>query len=283
MTNAASMPSKHESIVRAGRIAIGTQGALYIVVGVLATRIAQGDRETEASQRGAIEAVARQPLGTTLLVLIAVGLAFHAGWRVLLAVRGEPGDDEDGKSAAKRVANAGRAVLYGGLTLAAVSVLMSDDQGASSSSSSQGTSSQEQQSTALVLSWPAGRWLVIAVGLVVAGVAVVNLKRAASRSFLEKLECGSMDEAKQRVVEVVGTIGYGARGFVYGLVAWFLVNAGWQHDSSETEGLDGALDELSTTSYGPTLLFVVALGLVTFGVFRLADAALRKPSEVAYA
>lgn len=283
MTDAVSMPSKHESIVRAGRVAIGTQGALYVVVGILTTRIAQGDQETEASQRGAIEAVARQPLGTTLLVLIAIGLLIHAGWRILLAVRGEPGDDEDGKSVAKRVANAARALLYGGLTVAAIGVLMSDDQGASSSSSSGESSEKEQQSAALVLSWPAGRWLVIGAGLVVAGVAFVNLKRAATRSFLEKLECGSMDEGKQRVVEVLGTVGYAARGSVYALVAWFLVSAGWKHDSSKTEGLDGALDELSTAAYGPPLLFAVALGLVTFGVFRLADAALRKPTEIAYA
>lgn len=283
MTNAISMLSKHESIVRAGRIAIATQGALYVVVGILTTRIAQGDQGTQASQRDAIEAVARQPLGTTLLVLIAIGLLIHAGWRVLLAVRGEPGNDEDGKSVGKRVANAVRAVLYGGLTAVAIRVLMSDDQGASGSSSSGGSSEKQQQSTAVVLSWPAGRWLVIGVGLVVAGVAFVNLKRAATRSFLEELDCGSVDEAKQRMVEVLGTVGYAARGCVIALVAWFLVNAGWQHDSSETKGLDGALDELSTASYGPPLLFVVALGLVTFGVFRLLDAVLRKPSHITHA
>jgi len=279
------LPSKQEAIVRAGRLAIGTQGVLYVILGLLAVRVAAGDDGAQPSQRGAIEAVARQPFGRVLMVLVAIGLASHAAWRLLLAVRGEPGSaDEDGKSLAKRLANLGRAAIYASFTAAAIALAVhSAGTGSDGGSGGGGGSSKEQKSTAFVLSWPAGRWLVIAVGLAIVGAGLWNVKRAVTRSFLDKLDCTSVAEDKRRTVEIFGIIGYLARACAYGLVGWFLINAGWQHDSSETEGLDGALRELGTTAQGPWLLRLLGVGLMVFGCYRIMDAILRKPSEIAYA
>jgi hypothetical protein len=41
-------------------------------------------------------------------------------------------------------------------------------------------------------------------------------------------------------------------------------------------GLDGALEKLVRTSYGPVLLFVVAAGLVSYGLFSLVEARYRR-------
>ena len=281
-----ALPSKYEAVVRAGRVAIGTQGVLYMILGLLAFQVATGDRSAKPSQKGAIEALARQPFGTVLLVFVAVGLACHAAWRLLLAVRGEPGnDDEDGKSLAKRAANVGRAVIYASFTIAAATLAFgsksSSESGGGSGGSGGGT--KEQKSTAFVLSWPAGPWIIIAVGLGIIGAGLWNVKRAVTRSFLDKLDCSSLAEGKERTVEIIGIIGYMARACSYGLIGWFLITAGRQHDSSETEGLDGALLELATTNYGPWLLRGLAVGLMLFGCFRVIDGMLRKPTEIAYA
>lgn len=282
-TVADALPSKLEAIVRVGRVAIGTQGLMYVILGLLAVQVSRGDHGAKPSQRGAIEAVSRQPFGKALLVVVALGLACHAAWRLLLAVRGEPGDAEDGSSLVKRAENVGRALLYGSLTVAAVSIVLNKGaSGGSGSGGGSGGGSKEKQSTAIVLSWPAGKWIVIAVGLGVIAAGLWNAKRAVTRTFLDELDCSSIAEAKERTVEVLGVAGYLARACTYSLVGWFLINAGWQHDSSETEGLDGALRELAGTSYGPSVLRVVAAGLVLFGVYRVLDAFLRKPAEIAY-
>lgn len=282
-TTAAGRASTEEQIVRMGRMALATQGVLYVVVGFLAAQLARGDGDSEASQTGAIESIARQPFGTALLVLVAIGLVAHAAWRIVLAVRGEPGDDDDSKSVAKRAANVGRAAIYVSFTFVAIRILTSDrpaEGGGSGGSGSGG--STEQESTAAVLSWPGGPWIVMAAGVAVLGVAVWNARKAVTRSFTDDLDLSSLDHQKRRTVEWLGTGGYLARGGAFALIGWFLITAGREHDAGETRGLDASLRELAATGYGPILLLLLAVGLVLFGAFRILDAVLRRPSELTH-
>lgn len=262
---------------RMGRMAIATQGVLYVVVGLLAAQVAGGDRQADPSQRGALRTVAQQPFGLVLVLVLAVGLVSYAVWRALLAIRGDTGD-EDGASLAKRAGNAGRAVIYASLTLAAVRLLRSQpDSGGS------GGEDGAQQSTSTVLSLPAGRAIVVVAGLAVIGAGGWNIWRGVQRSFLDSLDTGRVDADRRHAVELLGVAGYAARGVAFALVGWFLVTAGLQHDASETRGLDGALLELVRQTYGPFLLAVLALGLVLFGAFRVVDAVIRKPHEITHA
>jgi hypothetical protein len=205
-----------------------------------------------------------------------VGLLAHVAWRVALAVRGEPGDDEDGSSVAKRAFNAGRAVVYLSLTAAAVRLL-------TRSPSSGGDDDTQERSTSVVLGLPAGRYLVMAAGAVVIGVGVWNVRKAVTRSFCEDLDLSSLGESRRRFVDILGVGGFIARGFAFALVGWFLVVAGLQHDPDESRGLDDALQELVSTTHGPPLLLALALGLMLFGAFQLVDARLRRVDAVTHA
>jgi hypothetical protein len=66
-------------------------------------------------------------------------------------------------------------------------------------------------------------------------------------------------------------------------VGWFLVQAAIDHDPNETGGLDNALKRVADSEYGPGLLRLLAVGLLTFGVYRVVDAVLRKREAVANA
>lgn len=266
--------STNQQVVRVGRVAIATQGVLYGAVGLLAVQVARGDSGAKASQTGAIETVVEQPFGRILLFILVVGLVAHATWRLVLAVRGEPGDDEDGKSLAKRAANAGRAAIYISFTVLAVKIL-------TQKRSSGGN--KQKESTAEVLSWPGGRWIVIAAGLAVIAAGLWNAKKGITRSFLDHLDLGSLDQSRRRAVEVLGSVGYIARAVAFALVGWFLLTAGRQGDAKETRGLDESLRELAETSHGPVLLLILAVGMVLFGAYRVLDAILRRPSEISHA
>lgn len=266
--------STNQQVVRVGRVAIATQGVLYGAVGLLAVQVARGDNGAKASQKGAIESVVHQPFGRILLLVLLVGLVAHAIWRLVLAFRGEPGDDEDGKSLAKRAANAGRAAIYISFTGLAVKIL--------TQKRSSGLNKQKE-STAEVLSWPGGRWIVMAAGLAVIAAGLWNAKKGITRSFLDNLDLGSLDQSRRRAVEVLGSVGYIARAVAFALVGWFLLTAGRQGDAKETRGLDESLRELAETSHGPILLLILAVGMVLFGAYRVLDAILRRPSEISHA
>jgi hypothetical protein len=256
-----------------GRVALAAQGALYVIIGLLAIQVAAGDRSAEPSHRGALEAVVRQPLGKALLVVVIVGLVAHMIWRVALAVRGEPDDDEDASSVGKRLGHVGRALVYGGFTFAAVRLLTGSGSSASNT---------EEKGTAVVLGLPGGPALVVIGGLIVICTGLWNAYRGLSRHFEDKLTLVSLDEPKRKAVVGFGMAGYIARGVAFALVGVFLVRAGLTHDPDQTEGLDGALREVADAAYGPWLLGLLALGLILFGLFRALEGRYRKREELAY-
>ena len=56
------------------RFGIAARGVVYIVVGVLAVKVALGDGGKATDQQGALAAIAKQPAGTWLLAAVAIGL-----------------------------------------------------------------------------------------------------------------------------------------------------------------------------------------------------------------
>lgn len=65
---------------------------------------------------------------------------------------------------------------------------------------------------------------------------------------------------------------YVARAVVFALVGYGLIRAAVDYDPKKAVGLDGALHELAASSYGPALLWLVAMGLAGFGIYSIVDA-----------
>ena len=72
-------------LARAGLVA---RGAVYFVIGLLALELALGVGGKATDQEGAMKAIAAQPFGKVLLVLLAIGLAGYALWRLTRAAVG---------------------------------------------------------------------------------------------------------------------------------------------------------------------------------------------------
>ena len=258
-----------------GRIGLASQGVLYAVVGLLALQVASGRQDDQADQHGAMAAVADQPFGRALLLVLAVGLAAHCLWRLLLAARGDGGEDDAG-SVGKRLGHLGRAVLYGAFTVAAVRILMeSGDAG--------GGGQQQRKATASVLGWPGGRAIVVVAGLVVIGTGLWHCRQLFTQSFEDNIDPARCSRSWRSVVVVLGSVGYTARGIVFAAAGVFLVQAALDDDPNRSGGLDNALKRLADTDYGPLVLRVVAVGLIVFGVFRVVDGLTRKRDSLANA
>lgn len=250
-----------EWLARAG---FAARGVVYAIIGILAIKLALGSGHTSANQQGALRAVAAQPLGNVLLILIAIGLGGYALWRLARAALGHGPEGSD--SGIDRVAAFASGVVYAGLCAIAVAILLG----------SGGGSGGAQKTTAGVFGWPGGTWLVGIAGVVFIGVGLYQGYRGVTRDFLDDSKTEQMSPRLRRWITWIGTVGHLARMVVFSLVGVFLIKAAVDFNPNKAVGLDGALAKVDHASYGPFLLGLVAAGLIAFGIYSLSDARFRR-------
>ncbi len=255
----------YEWLARGGLVA---KGISYGIVGVLAVKLAVGHGGSATSRDGALHALAQESFGRVVLALLVAGFAAYALWRVIQAFA-LPTDD--GKDWLKRAGFLGRAAIYAGLTYSALAILLADEGGASQNE-------KAHKTTGLVLSWPAGTWLVGIAGAVVVGVGLWNAYRGLARKFEDKWRAGQIGAGARRWGGRAGVVGHLARAVAFTLIGVFLIRAALRYDPKEAIGLDGALQKLAAADYGPYLLGLTAAGLVAYGLYCLADAHFRDVS-----
>lgn len=250
-----------EVLARAGLVA---RGVVYAIIGILAVKLALGDGGKTTNQNGALKTIAKQPFGEVLLILVTIGLAGYALWRIVRAVVGHGSEATDDTK--DRIAGFSSGIAYGILFVTALSILIG----------SGGSSGSPDKATGGVLDWPAGPVLVAVAGLIMIGVGLEQGYEAISGKFLERSKTEQMSEAVDRGFTVLGVLGYLARMVVFVLVGYFLLRAGLDHDPDKAVSLDGALTAVGQASYGPILLGIVAAGLILFGAYSIVDARYRK-------
>jgi hypothetical protein len=252
-----------EALARIGFIA---RGVIYATIGLLAIQVAIHSSNEKTNQRGAMQTIEKQPFGHGLLIAVAIGLGGYALWRFVQAAYGRGPEGGGDSSSSGRIVALASGISYAAMCALAVSVLL----GTSSSSGN------AHSSTAGVLSWPAGRWIVGAAGVVFIGVALYQGYKGISRKFLEEDKTEKMGPTARRWVTVIGVVGHLARMVAFGLIGIFVVKAAVDYAPKKAVGLDGALAKLAHQTYGTALLFVVAAGLVAFGLYSIADARYRR-------
>ncbi|MFE2146836.1 DUF1206 domain-containing protein [Streptomyces sp. NPDC059456] len=244
-----------------------TRGVLYVLIGMLALRVASGDGgNEEADRQGALRELVHEPHGGVLVRAVGVGLVCMVLWRLSEAVFGAAG--ADGDKPGKRLASAGRTVFY---AVVACSVL-------SFAAGGGGRSGDEQSRdvTARALDLPAGQWLVGAAGLGIAVAGAVIAVQAARRTFRRHLAMGGVPAWGRRAVDFLGVGGGLARGAVFAAAGGFVVYAAVRYDPAQAKGVDDTLRAFAATAAGPWLLVAVAVGLMLFGVFSGASARWRE-------
>lgn len=99
-TIAASGPM--EALSRSGYV---VHGAIYLIIGALAARLAWGARGAVADPPSMLEIIDALPAGDLLVSIIAFGLAAYALWRFVQAVA-DP--DRQGRTARGMIVRVGR-------------------------------------------------------------------------------------------------------------------------------------------------------------------------------
>jgi hypothetical protein len=254
-----------ERLARAGYVA---KGVVYLLIGVLALQAAAGAGGRTTGTAGVFRIILRQPLGSWLLWLIAVGLAGYALWRLLCAAIDPEARGRRGwQRVAVRIGYAGSGVIHGGLAWQAARLALGHGDG--------GDGSQAQSRTAQLLDAPFGPWLVAGAAIGVAAYGVAQLVKGFRRDAESRLHLDSLPASERRIVVRAARAGLISRGVVFALVATFLARAALHHDPSEAGGLAEALQTLARQPYAPFVLGAVAIGLAAYGAFQLALARYR--------
>ena len=232
-------------------VGLASYGIVHLVIAWIAVQVALGEKG-DASSQGALGQLTKQPLGSALLWVMAVGLFTLTIWQILEATisRDEPGRDSRPR---RRIASAGRAVVYLVLGVAAVSTALG--------SGSKSGDSEETLSSRL-MAVPFGRILVAAVGIAVIAVGISQIVKGVKRKFTEDLDSGVGPAALK-----LGTAGYCAKGVALAIIGALFGWAALTYDSKKAGGLDAALSTIRDQPFGAVLLIVMALGIASFGAF----------------
>ena len=248
-----------------GRFGYVVEGLVFILVGALAVRVALGYGGDVPDNCEVLPSIAAAPLGRILLLAIAVGFVGYALWRFLEAAFDPDGRGRDTNRLVMRLGNALNGALHLGFAAGVARLLLTGSAGANTDATAKGVAGA-------LLGVPYGRWLVGLVGLGVLGFAGYQGFQTLKAKFRENARLRRMTAAQARWYTALGRIGFAARGVAFASIGLFLLGAARDADAAEARGLDTALDDLATRPLGPWLLGAVALGLVAYGLFLLAEA-----------
>ena len=255
------------------RLGYAAKGLVYVMLGGLALAAALGHGGETTDTKGAVRALALGPAGHTLLLLVAVGLFGYALWGILDALLDLDGNGTSLKGVVSRVAVFVIALGYIGLGLGALQIGLGSGAGGASSDQ------EAHDLTARLLQAPFGVALVVVLGLVLLGVACALAYLAWTAQFMRPMKQDETSTTVQRTLRWLGRGGYGALAVVTAEIGVFLIVAALRHNAGESRGMGAALATLALQPYGHVLLAVVALGLIAFGAFSLAEARYRRISS----
>lgn len=261
--------ASHPWIERIARFGYATKGAVYMVVGALATKAAFGAGGETTDTRGALEAINEQPFGKFALGTVAFGLIGYVLWRWIQAIADTDDKGKNLKGILVRIGYVGSGLVYAGLAFSAAKVLI--DVGDPDSSTD-----VQQDWVARFLTIPYGGWLVGLAGACVLGFGLYQIYKGLATKFRKRLKLGEMSESRRFWAMLTGRVGYAARGIVFCIVGGFLIQSARHFNPSEAKGLDAVLQSLSGWPFGPWVLGTVASGLFAYGFYMLVEARYRR-------
>ncbi len=128
----------------------------------------------------------------------------------------------------------------------------------------------------MLMQQPFGRWLVGVAGAMIIGIGFWRLYQAYKIKFRKKLNLNELNWQQKDWLVNISLFGIAARGVVFVMIGFFVLQAAHQYNPEKVKGLDGALLTLTQQPFGKALLALMALGLVSYSVYLLLKARYRR-------
>jgi hypothetical protein len=246
--------------IRAGLVAYGV---VHLLIAWLAIQLALGEKADSASNSGAMQYLAEQPLGGVLVWLVAVGMFLLVVWRLLEFAFGYRDESDETKRWRKRATSLGKAVIYGAIGWSAVQT---------ATGSGGGKGGGTDSTTAKLMQLPGGQLIVGAVGIAIIAYGGSLVYRGWTEKFREHLDAQGQSGTDGSAYVKLGKAGYIAKGISIALVGGLFGYAAITHDPKKSGGLDQALQTVLEQPFGQVLLIAIGLGIAAYGIFCFARA-----------
>ena len=248
----------------AARIGLVARAMFYLLLaGLVASAAVNGAAGRQTNVNGAMAAIAQKPAGEIAIALAALGFFALGLVRLAGAVR------DRGAGARGRLKAAAQGVGYLLITWVPISFLLG--------SRETGSEQSQHEQAASMLSWPAGREIVVLAGVIVIGACCRQIRAAFRREFSDGLELRSAPRWVRELVDTAGVVSHVARAVVLLPIGVFLIVAAMQSDPNNAKGLDAELGLLARQSWwGPTVLAFVTTGLVVAAIYTALEAKYRR-------
>jgi hypothetical protein len=247
------------------RLGYAVRGLLYVTIGAIALQAALGKASSPADQIGAITAIGNLASGRILLWVMVAGLAAYSLWGLVRFMFDPFHKGSDTKGWLARAGYLVSAFSYAFFALAAYGILSGTGSGGSGSG-------QMIQSVSRLMQVPAGRIAVAVIGLAVLLGGLYQIYSGITMNFEQTLKSYALTAEEYRAARNMGKIGTAVRGFIIGIMGFFLILAGTSADPSKARGFSGALSFLGQQPYGIYLLGIAAAGLIFLGLYSLMSA-----------
>ena len=250
-----------ELMARTGFVA---KGVVYLLLGFLGVRAAFGPSEV-GSTDSALLAIVRAPMGTLMLGVLAVGLAWYSVWRFIEAFGDANRKGTEPKGLAARGIYLMSGVIYATLALDAFAILLRWD-------------NDSGQVRSLVGSLLETRLIAVAAGLVVAAYGAYQVWKGLFGRLSKQLNEGEAKREAGKWVIALSRAGMAGRGFVFLVLGYWLTThpASGPSMASSSGAAAGSLRLLTRLPQGDTFLAAAALALMAYGAYQLVHSRYRR-------
>ena len=249
-----------KNIARTGYIA---KGIIYAVTGVLTFMAAINLGGKKAGKEEVLEFIEKQHLGSTLLILLALGLLCYAIWRFAQAFVDPQKRHGKTKNKGQRFALFVSGATY--LALAGLCVLRAGG--------SVGTSGIKHSS---ILTTEVGLYILGGVGLIFAGRGVYQITRLFKTNFNRKFNLESMtDERRRMIIKNSAYMGMSARAVIFLMIGFFALKGAITANLNEIKNTADVFNFIETSFWGSFQLGMVALGFICYAIYMFLSAKYR--------
>jgi hypothetical protein len=238
-------------------------GIIYGAIGVIAIlsflRIVDGG----ADENSFLAKLHDTTLGIIFIWIILLGTLSYIIWRIYEVIRDPYGYGNKTNGIVKRTAIALSVIADLLIAYAALQVIIG-----TANFAIDGQPDSERQLMDTMLQWNKGSWLVVGMGCIICFTAVVQFLYGVTQGYKERTDMDHVRESIKKVIHGLAWIGYTARGFILGIIGFFLVKAGFFENAEYVVNTDKAFDFIGD-DVGHLYFILTALGTIAYGAFMI--------------